>query len=51
MPGAFGIMARAMGVTEVQLGKMMKDGKVIASEVLPLFAKELEKHRKEKCKE
>ena len=43
LPGAFGIMARAMGVTEKQLGKMMKDGKVIASEVLPLFAKELEK--------
>jgi tape measure domain-containing protein len=43
LPGAFGIMARSMGVTEKQLGKMMKDGKVIASEVLPLFAKELEK--------
>jgi tape measure domain-containing protein len=43
LPGAFGIMARSMGVTEQQLGKMMKDGKVIASEVLPLFAKELEK--------
>jgi len=43
LPGAFGIMAKSMGVTEKQLGKMMQDGKVLASEVLPKFAKELEK--------
>ena len=43
LPGAFGIMAKAMGVTERQLGQMMKDGRVIASEVLPEFAKQLEK--------
>jgi tape measure domain-containing protein len=42
LPGAFGIMAKAMGVTERQLGKMMQDGKVLASEVLPKFAKQLE---------
>ena len=43
LPGAFGIMAKSMNVTEQQLGKMMKDGKVLASEVLPEFAKQLEK--------
>ena len=43
LPGAFGIMAKAMNVTERQLGQMMKDGRVIASEVLPEFAKQLEK--------
>ena len=42
LPGAFGIMAKAMGVTEKQLGKMMKDGEVLASEVLPKFARQLE---------
>lgn len=42
LPGAFGIMAKAMGVTEKQLGKMMKDGQVLASDVLPKFAKQLE---------
>jgi len=43
LPGAFGILAKSMGVTEQQLNKMLKDGKVLAAEVLPAFAKELEK--------
>jgi len=43
LPGAFGIMAKAVGVTEKELQKMMKAGEVIADEVLPKFAKELEK--------
>jgi len=43
LPGAFGILAKSMGVTETQLNKMLKDGKVLAAEVLPAFAKELEK--------
>jgi len=43
LPGAFGIMAKAVGVTEVELGKLMKDGKLMADEVLPKFARELEK--------
>jgi tape measure domain-containing protein len=43
LPGAFGIMAKAVGVTEKELAKMMKAGELIASEVLPKFAKELEK--------
>jgi len=42
LPGAFGIMAKSMGVTEEKLGQLMKDGKVIASEVLPKFAEQLE---------
>jgi len=43
LPGAFGIMAKAVGVTEVELGKLMKDGRLMADEVLPKFARELEK--------
>lgn len=43
LPGAFGILAKSMGVTEVQLNKLLKDGKVLAAEVLPAFARELEK--------
>lgn len=43
LPGAFGLMAKAMGVTEMELGKLLKDGKVLASEALPLLANELEK--------
>lgn len=43
LPGAFGILAKSMGVTEVQLNKMLKDGKVLAAEVLPEFANQLER--------
>lgn len=43
LPGAFGILAKSMGVTEEQLNKLLKDGKVLAAEVLPAFAKELER--------
>lgn len=43
LPGAFGIMAKALNVNEQQLGKLMKDGKLLASEVLPKFAEQLEK--------
>jgi len=43
LPGAFGIMAKAVGVTEQELGKMMKAGELLASDVLPRFAKQLEK--------
>lgn len=43
LPGAFGIMAKAVGVTEKQLGEMMKKGEIMAADVLPRFAKELEK--------
>jgi len=43
IPGAFAIAARAIGVTQEQLNKMLKDGEVISNEFLPKFAKELEK--------
>lgn len=43
LPGAFGILAKSMGVTEEVLNKMLKDGEVLAAEVLPAFARELEK--------
>lgn len=43
LPGAFGIMAKAVGVSEQELGKMMQKGEVIAKDVLPKFAVELEK--------
>lgn len=42
LPGAFGIAARAMGMTEAQLGKAMQKGEVMASEFLPRFARELQ---------
>lgn len=43
LPGAFVIMAKSMGVSEQQLGKMMQKGEVMAKDVLPKFAEELEK--------
>ena len=38
LPGAFNLMAAAMGVSTAELDKLMRDGKVIAAEVLPKFA-------------
>ena len=43
LPGAFGIMADAVGVTVSELDKMLKKGEVLSSEALPKFAKALEK--------
>lgn len=43
LPGAFGIMAKAIGVTNAELDKMLKNGEVLASDALPKFAKELSK--------
>ncbi len=43
LPGAFQIMARAMGKTTQELSKMLDMGQVMAEEVLPLFATELRK--------
>jgi|GEM_PF-2900266 len=42
LPGAFNIMARAIGVSVEELNEMLKKGEVIADEVLPKFADELE---------
>ena len=43
LPGAFAIAARAMGVTQIELGKLLKDGKVMAADLLPKLADELDK--------
>ncbi len=39
IPGAFNIAAKAMGVTQSQLNKMLDKGKVYAEDFLPKFAK------------
>lgn len=38
LPGAFGLAAQAMGVTEQQLNKMLERGEVLASDLLPKLA-------------
>lgn len=38
LPGAFNMMAAAMGVSTAELDKLMRDGKVLAADVLPKFA-------------
>ena len=43
LPGAFGIMANALGVSTIKLDKMLKSGEVLSKEALPKFATELEK--------
>ena len=43
LPGAMGIMATSMGVTIRELDKMLKKGEVLSAEVLPGFARALEK--------
>lgn len=43
LPGAFNIMAAAMGVSTAQLENMMKNGEVLAEEALPAFAAQLER--------
>lgn len=43
LPGAFAAAARAVGVTEKELGKMLQRGELIASDFLPKFTRELEK--------
>lgn len=41
IPGAFAIMAKAIGVTQEELNKMLERGEVLANDVMPKFAKEL----------
>lgn len=38
LPGAFNMMAAAIGVSTAELDKMMRNGEVLAEEVLPKFA-------------
>ncbi|MDT8372013.1 MAG: tape measure protein [Gammaproteobacteria bacterium] len=41
LPGAFQIAARSMGVTTQELDKMLRNGEVLASDLLPRLATEL----------
>lgn len=43
LPGAFGIAARAMKMTEAELDKMLSTGQVTARDLLPKLATELDK--------
>lgn len=43
LPGAMGLMAKAMGVTNAELENMLKRGELLAVDALPKFAKELNK--------
>lgn len=43
IPGAFGIAAKAMNMTESELGKMMQKGEIAAKDFLPRFAAEMQK--------
>lgn len=43
LPGAFQILAKSMGLTTAELSKQLELGNVISDEVLPGFARELEK--------
>ncbi|GGG97269.1 tape measure protein [Pedobacter zeae] len=43
LPGAFALAAKAMGVTEKELNNMLKTGQVVASDMLPKLARQLEK--------
>lgn len=42
LPGAFALAAKAMGVTEMELNKMLETGQVVAQDFLPKFAKQLD---------
>lgn len=41
LPGAFGIAARAMGVTEAELNNLLETGQVLSTDFLPKFAAQL----------
>jgi len=43
LPGAFDIMAKAVGVNTSELDKMLRAGEVLSAEALPKFVVELEK--------
>lgn len=50
IPGAFELSAKAMGVTTVELNKMLERGEILAVDLLPKLATELEKTYGEKAK-
>ena len=43
LPGAFGMAAKAMGMTTRELGKQLELGKVLSSDLLPKLAEEMHK--------
>lgn len=43
LPGAFQAAARAMGVTTMELNKMMEQGKLVSEDFLPKFGAEMER--------
>lgn len=43
LPGAFNLAAKAMGVTTAELGKMLENGEIMAGDLLPKLALELNK--------
>jgi tape measure domain-containing protein len=43
LPGAFNLAAKAMGVTTKELNKMLEQGQVLATDLLPRLTEELEK--------
>ena len=43
LPGAAQIAARALGVTDAQLNKLLEDGKLFSKDFLPLFGRALRK--------
>lgn len=47
LPAAFGIMSKAVGVSQAELEHMMKTGQLVSGEVLPKFADELDKITKD----
>ena len=44
LPGAFRLAAAAMGLTTVELDKLVREGKVFADELLPLLADAIDKN-------
>jgi tape measure domain-containing protein len=43
LPGAFNLAAKAMGVSTAELGKMLENGEIMAGDLLPKLALELNK--------
>jgi tape measure domain-containing protein len=49
LPGAFSLAAKAMGVTEQELNKLLQTGSVVASDLLPKLADQLDKRYGDKA--
>lgn len=43
IPGAFGLAAKAMNVTEAELNKMLQRGEIASKDFLPAFAEQMQK--------